>query len=130
MMHINQTRIRDVGLLRSASAFALALAASLCSNAAFAQGAPASATVEEVVVTGTSIRGVAPVGSNLISVGREAIESTSAQTLQQILKSVPSITGAGAAAEGFFVHVYVDRVTRRPSSLDQSLRAALEGIVA
>ena len=33
-----------------------------------------------------------------------------------------------AAAEGFFVHVYVDRATRRPAPLDGGLRAALEGI--
>jgi acyl-CoA thioester hydrolase len=33
-----------------------------------------------------------------------------------------------AAAEGFFVHVYVDRQTRRPKPLNEKLRAALEGI--
>lgn len=33
-----------------------------------------------------------------------------------------------AAAEGFFIHVYVDRATRRPKQIDPGLRAALEGI--
>jgi len=33
-----------------------------------------------------------------------------------------------AAAEGFFVHVYVDRETRRPQPLEERLRAALETI--
>ena len=33
-----------------------------------------------------------------------------------------------AAAEGFFVHVYVDRQTRRPTPLDERLRAALSAI--
>lgn len=33
-----------------------------------------------------------------------------------------------AAAEGFFIHVYVDRETRRPVPLPASLRAALEAI--
>lgn len=33
-----------------------------------------------------------------------------------------------AAAEGFFVHVYVDRVSRRPKPLGAPLRAALETI--
>jgi acyl-CoA thioester hydrolase len=33
-----------------------------------------------------------------------------------------------AAAEGFFVHVYVDRRTRRPKPLEDGLRAALEAI--
>ncbi|MCO5162636.1 MAG: acyl-CoA thioesterase [Mesorhizobium sp.] len=35
-----------------------------------------------------------------------------------------------AAAEGFFIHVYVDRQTRRPKPLNAALRAALETIVA
>lgn len=34
-----------------------------------------------------------------------------------------------ASAEGFFVHVYVARETRRPVPLDPDLRAALEGIL-
>ena len=33
---------------------------------------------------------------------------------------------ARAAAEGFFVHVYVDRLTRRPAPLAPALRRALE----
>ena len=55
---------------------------------------------EGIVVTGTSIRGAAPVGSNVIAVGREAIEETSAQTVQQILRSVPAITGLGSTPQG------------------------------
>ena len=34
-----------------------------------------------------------------------------------------------AAAEGFFVHVYVDRQTRRPVPLDDDLRAALKELM-
>jgi acyl-CoA thioester hydrolase len=34
-----------------------------------------------------------------------------------------------AAAEGFFIHVYVDRATRRPKPLNGALRAALEEVV-
>ncbi|MDB6002048.1 MAG: thioesterase [Rhizobacter sp.] len=33
-----------------------------------------------------------------------------------------------SAASGHFVHVYVDRVTRRPHALPVALRAALEGL--
>ncbi len=68
--------------------------------ASIAQSDSAPAGGEEIVVTGTSLRGVAPVGSNLVSVGREAIEDTGAQTLQQILKTVPQITAAGNAGQG------------------------------
>jgi acyl-CoA thioester hydrolase len=35
-----------------------------------------------------------------------------------------------AAAQGYFVHVYVDRVSRRPASLPPPLRAALEPLLA
>lgn len=33
-----------------------------------------------------------------------------------------------AAAEGFFIHVYVDRIARRPKPLNDALRQALEAI--
>ena len=36
--------------------------------------------------------------------------------------------GDTAAAQGHFIHVYVDRATRRPVSLPEPLRAALEGL--
>ena len=61
-----------------------------------------SSKLEEVVVTGTSIRGTAPVGANLITVNKEAIAETGAQTMQQILASVPAVTGFGNAAQGGF----------------------------
>src|ERR1044072_4186980 len=62
--------------------------------------APTQTTLEEVVVTGTSIRGAAPVGSNLITVGRAEIEASGAQTLAQVLRSVPAVTGFGSSRAG------------------------------
>lgn len=44
-----------------------------------------------VVVTGTSIRGVAPVGSPLLSKGRDDLESTSAVTIADYMLSVPQL---------------------------------------
>jgi acyl-CoA thioester hydrolase len=35
-----------------------------------------------------------------------------------------------AAAEGFFVHVYVERATRRPRELNAKLREVLEAILS
>ncbi|MEQ8298066.1 MAG: thioesterase family protein [Nitratireductor sp.] len=35
-----------------------------------------------------------------------------------------------AAAEGFFVHVYVNRATRRPEPLADAMRTALEDMIA
>jgi acyl-CoA thioester hydrolase len=36
--------------------------------------------------------------------------------------------GATAAATGWFVHVFVDRETRRPVSIPEAIRGALEAI--
>src|SRR4051812_39710297 len=57
-----------------------------------------SSAVETVVVTGTNIRGQAPVGSNLITVDRSAIEATGAQNVVQLMSNVPGITNFGNPA--------------------------------
>src|SRR5688572_9251459 len=88
--------------LRSSILAALGAVAGL---QAVAQDASSPTVAEEIVVTGSTLRGVAPVGSNLVTVGREEIENTGAQTVQQILKTVPSVVGlqsAGQAAYGSF----------------------------
>jgi iron complex outermembrane recepter protein len=46
----------------------------------------------EIVVTGTILRGVPPVGSNLISVGEERIASTGATTSNELLGTVPQVS--------------------------------------
>ena len=48
-----------------------------------ASAADADTSLEEIIVTGSSIKGAAPVGSNLITVGREQLEEIGAQTVQQ-----------------------------------------------
>ncbi len=55
----------------------------------------ASAGVSEVVVTGSRIRGIAPVGSSLISVGRDEIQATGALTVTDALQQVPQIFNFG-----------------------------------
>lgn len=92
-----------------ASALALIL---LAPSFAVAQtGQDASEVVSEIVVTGTSIRGVPPTGSNLISVSREDIKAVGANTTPELLASVPQLNsfntapraangGAGAFAPG------------------------------
>lgn len=51
-----------------------------------------SVAVEEVIVTGSSIRGVAPVGSPLSSVTREDIALVPATNATELLRSVPQIS--------------------------------------
>ena len=60
--------------------------------------------VEEVVVTGTSIRGVAPPGTNLISMSKEEMQSSGATTVQSFLADSTMISGFGNAGEGSRIH--------------------------
>ena len=85
----------------------------LGATAAHAQAAPAKAPADaaadapetpaaEIIVTGSSIRGVAPVGSSLVTVGRDDIAKLGANTVQQVLKSVPAIVGLNSPGQGGF----------------------------
>ena len=69
-------------------------------TSAQAQTVTDTETLETVVVTGTSIRGQAPVGTNLITMDRTAIETTGAQTVQQLLSDMPQINTFGGSGQG------------------------------
>lgn len=51
-----------------------------------------AADVEEVVVTGTMIRGISPPGSNVIGMSQEQIQGLAANNTQDILSSMPQAT--------------------------------------
>lgn len=53
----------------------------------------------EVVVTGSRIRGVAPVGSNLVSVSNEDIARSGSTSTADVLRQVPQITAIGINGE-------------------------------
>jgi iron complex outermembrane receptor protein len=57
-------------------------------------GVPAQAA-DEIVVTGSRIRGIAPVGSSVIAVGREDIGQTSAVSTSEIFRNIPQIQNIG-----------------------------------
>src|SRR5690349_7869485 len=79
------------------STFALVAIAGLVPAMAQAQSTTA---VEEVTVTGTSIRGVAPIGASVITVGPQEIQKHGGQTLDEILKSVPALSNMGQVGQG------------------------------
>ena len=58
--------------------------------------------IETVTVTGTAIPGAAPVGANVITIDRAAIQATGATSIQSLLTTVPSITGFGNAGQGAY----------------------------
>jgi iron complex outermembrane recepter protein len=61
---------------------------------AIAQNAPADEAADdasEIVVTGTLTRGVAPAGTNVVSVSKEAVLATGASTTAQLMQSIPQM---------------------------------------
>ena len=84
----------------SLEGFAGKLMAGTALVGAIAFMASGAAAQETVTVTGTSIRGQQPVGANVISVDRAAIEATGAQTTAQLLVTIPQLDSFGAAAQG------------------------------
>lgn len=80
---------------------ALAGLVAISSTGALAQDA--SGGVETVTVTGTAIRGAtAPIGSNIITMDRDAIEATNADSVQQLLTNMPAVTQFGNAGQGSY----------------------------
>jgi iron complex outermembrane receptor protein len=71
-------------------------------TAVLAQTAPPSgpdddaAHVEDVVVTGTSIRGVAPVGSSVRPIGQEELQATGVVSTADIVRALPQFISLGA----------------------------------
>lgn len=85
-------------VLRSACRCVLGAAAVSCvSGIASAQTASqASETTQEVIVTGTRIRGIEPVGSPVIAVGQEEIARASVTSTTDLLRQLPQINSYGA----------------------------------
>ncbi len=107
MTNVIQSKTLTGRLLQGSALIGLA---TMWATAAMAQAAPAAAantqvaeTIETVTVTGTSIRGiVAPVGDNVITVDRDTIEATGANDVQQLMTTIPSVTGFGNPGQGGF----------------------------
>lgn len=74
-----------------AAAFALAApAAALAQDAALEEAAESSSLpTTEIVVTGSRVRGEAPVGSTVTTLGRQEIEQSGAVTIDRLIKELP-----------------------------------------
>lgn len=83
------------GRATTAVSLLLGVAVSAIAGAAYAQAADKGSSVEEVVITGSRIRGVAPVGSALIAVTREEIVASGAVTTTQLLQQLPQVFNLG-----------------------------------
>src|SRR5258706_6043978 len=81
-------------LMGGASAIALLLLGPVTVAAQTAGNARTASQIEEVVVTGSSIKGVAPIGSNLVTVGREELDKVAAVNATELTNTVPAISTA------------------------------------
>ncbi|WP_341897210.1 TonB-dependent receptor [Sphingobium sp. YR657] len=59
--------------------------------------APEAPSTADIVVTGTSIRGVAPVGSSIVSVSRMDIDASPSVTTAQLLQETPQVFNFGVS---------------------------------
>lgn len=62
---------------------------------AMAQAPEADAAVEAIVVTGTAIRGVAPVGSAAVNITRETLVEAPARSPSDLITNLPQASGLG-----------------------------------
>jgi iron complex outermembrane recepter protein len=92
--------------IRLGGALVTFISASCLSNISYAQDIEKDSdtqkdeAVEEILVTGTSIKNAAPVGSNLVSVGVEDLEKTQATNLSTLVNTIPALTTNGSLAQG------------------------------
>ncbi|MHA4838220.1 TonB-dependent receptor [Sphingopyxis sp. MSC1_008] len=99
--------VRATANLSGKLAATTALLALMSGSPVFAQELPASdagaqdelaadgsPTDQEIIVTGTLIRGIAPTGTNVVSVNAEKIEATGAISTVDVLAKIPQISNS------------------------------------
>jgi iron complex outermembrane receptor protein len=74
-----------------------AQAQDVADKTAVAEKAAPAEPVEQIVVTGSRIRGIAPVGSPVVSVGRGDIEASGGISTAQLLQEVPQVSNLGVS---------------------------------
>lgn len=111
-------------LLCGGSTFALLFGVTLADRA-LAQ----SASVEEVTVTGTSLRNVAPIGSSVISVDQEAIRQSSPVSMQELLNQVPGMSTTGAPPQGTSINsFFTPQIHQLAGSISNSTLTVVNGL--
>ena len=87
--------------LGAAVVFALGLAqAALAADQDVRPAAATETELEEVVVTGTLLRGIAPTGTNVIAVSRDDVIANGAASSNDLLASIPQVGNFGTVPRG------------------------------
>ncbi len=91
------------------------LAALLATTAQAQTSSADNSGIETVVVTGTMIRGIQPVGSQLISVDSAQVQATGAVTTDQLLSNIPQVSNFFNAVPNLIGTINSTFQTNRPS---------------
>lgn len=117
------------------SVFAFAAVLSIFATPAAAQDAQATAQVEDegrntdIIVTGSSIRGIAPVGSNLVAVGQEQLEKVAPISVTELVNTVPAISTANATPQAQNAYsYYAPQIHQLAGSGSNSTLALIDGL--
>jgi iron complex outermembrane recepter protein len=96
MAFATNRRLRKQALLATAAALSMAWAGQA---AAQASAAPVE-VIEEIVVTGTAIRGVAPVGSAAVNITRDEVVQQGSRDASTLISQLPQGSGLGTTLQG------------------------------
>ena len=116
-------------LLVGGSRAALTAAACFFALPALAQQSAPTPPTEEVTVTGTSIRGASPVGSNVITVDQEAIRVSGAKNMEELLNTIPALSTANAAPQGVNNNsFFAPQIHQLAGSISNSTLSVVDGM--
>jgi iron complex outermembrane recepter protein len=97
------------------------------SSGAFAQ--TATPDTETVTVTGTSIRGVAPVGSNVITVDEKSIQNSGSVNMQQVLNTITAISTSNSPPQGVNNNsFFAPQIHQLAGSISNSTLSVVDGM--
>jgi len=96
-MHYGKMTLRQMllGCAASMAICAPAIAQSAPEEEQITRTRDMQAEVDQIVVTGSRVRGAAPVGSSVIALGREDINASGAVTVDRIIREIPQVFDLG-----------------------------------
>lgn len=112
---------------RARSSVLAVAAAMMVGGTAAAQTVAGADLAPEIIVTGTSLRGQAPIGSNLIAVSSDALEATGAQTITDSLRSVPALSNMGGVGQGPNAAFFAPSIHNLGASASNSTLVLVDG---
>ena len=87
-------------LRKISASITMLFAAGVSAQVAAPGAAPAAEATESattIVITGSRIRGITPVGSSVVSISRDDIETSSAITTAQLIQQIPQVYNLGVS---------------------------------